>query len=84
MRCLTLEKGAWEVEAEAAWEPMRRELWEKATTAGDSHLDSALRSTSMPRCRAAAATRVSLSTLIVADPGIRLEGMGAGQSDLGA
>lgn len=42
----------------------------------------------MPRCRAAAATRVSLptsnpTTLIAADPGIRSVGMGAGRSDLG-
>jgi hypothetical protein len=50
MRRLTLEKGAWEVEAEAAWEPMRRELWEKAKTAGglalglgvEEHVDAPL------------------------------------------
>ncbi|BAS99136.1 Os06g0679750, partial [Oryza sativa Japonica Group] len=61
-RRLMLEKGACDEAAPAAWGPRRRALWEKATAAGDSRLDSALRSTSMPRCRAAAATRVSLPT----------------------
>lgn len=55
-------EGACDEAAPAAWGPRRRALWEKATAAGDSRLDSALRSTSMPRCRAAAATRVSLPT----------------------
>jgi hypothetical protein len=51
--------------------PRRRVFWEKATAAGNSLLDSALRSTSIPRCRTAAATRVSVLTSLSLRPGQR-------------
>ncbi|GJN37879.1 hypothetical protein PR202_gb26876 [Eleusine coracana subsp. coracana] len=50
-RRLMLEKGAWEEDAPAVCTSRRHALWEKATAAGDSLLDSALRSTSMSRRR---------------------------------
>jgi hypothetical protein len=70
-----LEKGVWEEDTPASCTLRRRLLWEKVLRTGDSHLDSVLSSTLMPRYRVTAATRVSLptskpTTLIAAGRGI--------------